>query len=216
MRTAIDFFNKKDPDPIATLLSMSALRSERRLSREEYLRICERYPDLHIERDKNGTITVMSPVKRGTGKREISLLRFLIIWFETHKKGELHGPSSGFDLPDGSTKQPDAAYISQERLDDAPEEEEEDFIKIVPDFVGEVRSSSDSIGPLRKKMANAWMKNGVRLGWLIDPYEEKAYIYRQGVKEPEIVTNFEKNALDGEDVLPGFNLKLSEFKAKRK
>ena len=141
---------------------------------------------------------------------------FLFVWFQAHKSGELHGPSSGFDLPDGSTKQPDVAWISPERLAAAETDDEDDFIKVVPDFVGEVRSSSDSIGQLRKKMANAWMKNGVRLGWLIDPYEEKAYIYRQGEKEPEIVKGFDKKSLDGEDILQGFKLDLPEFKIKRK
>ncbi len=198
------------------LLGMSALRTERKLSREEYLRVCEQYPNLHIEREKNGTITVISPVKRLSGKHEASLFGLLFIWFNSLKKGELHGPSSGFDLPDGSTKQPDVAYISQECLDAAETDDENEFIKIVPDFVGEVRSSSDSIGQLRKKMTNTWMKNGVRLSWLIDPYAEKAYIYRQGEKDPEIVTGFDKKALLGEAVLPGFSLNLAEFKVKGK
>jgi Uma2 family endonuclease len=60
------------------------------------------------------------------------------------------------------------------------------------------------------------MKNGVRLGWLIDPYNEKAYVYRQGEKDPEIIAGFDKKSLDGEGVLPGFKLDLSEFKIKRK
>ncbi len=198
------------------LLSMSALRSERKLSREEYLRVCEQYPDLHIEREKDGKITVMSPVLKGTGRRESNLHGLLFIWYFGHKLGELYGPSAGFDLPDGSTKQPDAAYISPERLAAAETDEEEEFVKIVPDFVGEVRSSTDSIGALRKKMANSWMKNGVRLGWLIDPYNEKAYIYRAGQKDPEVVAGFDKKTLGGEDVLPGFSMGLAEFKVKKK
>ena len=216
MKTDLDIFGKKELSPVAVLLNLSALRSERSLSREEYLRVCERFPDLHIEREKDGTITVMSPVKRGSGKREISLMGFLFIWVQAHKSGELHGPSSGFDLPDGSTKQPDAAWISPERLAAAESDDEDDFIKTVPDFVGEVRSSSDSISALRKKMANSWIKNGVRLGWLIDPYAEKAYIYRQGQKEPEVVEGFSNKSLSGEDVMKGFKLELSDFKIKRK
>ena len=174
MRSDFKFQDNNEASPVAVLLSMSALRTERSLSREEYLKVCERFPNLHIEREKNGTITVMSPVKRLSGKHEVSLMGLLFVWFHAFKKGELHGPSSGFDLPDGSTKQPDAAWISPERLAKTEPDDENDFLKIVPDFVGEVRSSSDSIGQLRKKMANAWMKNGVRLGWLIDPYGEKA------------------------------------------
>ena len=60
------------------------------------------------------------------------------------------------------------------------------------------------------------MKNGVRLGWLIDPYAEKAYIYRDGEKDPEIVTGFSNKSLSGEGVLAGFKLNLSDFISKRK
>ena len=216
MRSDFKFQDNNEASPVAVLLSMSALRTERSLSREEYLKVCERFPNLHIEREKNGTITVMSPVKRLSGKHEVSLMGLLFVWFHDFKSGELHGPSSGFDLPDGSTKQPDVAWISPERLAATGTDEENEFIKIVPDFVGEVRSSSDSMGQLRKKMTNSWMKNGVRLGWLIDPYDEKVYVYRQGEKEPEIVKGFSNKSLSGEDVLPGFSLDLSEFKIKRK
>lgn len=44
----------------------------------------------------------------------------------------------------------------------------------------EIRSQSDRLHKLQAKMTDAWMANGVRLAWLIDPYEEKACVYRQG------------------------------------
>lgn len=59
-------------------------------------------------------------------------------------------------------------------------------------------------------MQETWITNGVRLAWLIDPYKEKAYIYRAN-GSVEVTTDFE-GELSGEDVLPGFSLKLSEFK----
>lgn len=52
------------------------------------------------------------------------------------------------------------------------------------------------------------MANGVRLAWLIDPYEEKAYIYRTGAQEPEVISDFANNVLSGENVMPGFELLL--------
>ena len=60
------------------------------------------------------------------------------------------------------------------------------------------------------------MKNGVWLGWLIDPYDEKAYVYRQGKKAPEVIEGFKTKSLSGEDVLAGFNIELSEFRRKTK
>ena len=56
---------------------------------------------------------------------------------------------------------------------------------------------------------NVWMENGCKLAWLIDPLEEKAYIYRP-YKAIEEISSFKEKLL-GEDVLPGFELDLSEF-----
>ena len=60
-------------------------------------------------------------------------------------------------------------------------------------------------------MQKVWIENGVRLAWLIDPYEEKAYLYREN-GSIEVIENFEVSLL-GEDVLPEFELKLEEFRA---
>ena len=56
-------------------------------------------------------------------------------------------------------------------------------------------------------MTDTWMANGVRLAWLIDPYEEKVYIYRAG-QEAEVVEGFEGRVLSGEGVLEGLELPL--------
>lgn len=181
------------------------------LSKAEFVALAERYPDLPMEREANGTIIVMSPVKRGSGKREPILYGFLFIWYLKTRLGELHGPSSGFDLPNGSTKSPDAAWISEERLKSAPEDDES-FVSIVPDFVGEIRSSTDRLKKLQRKMTDSWIANGVRLAWLIDPYDEKVYIYRPD-REVEEITGFDGKVLSGEEVLPGFELPLEEMKS---
>ena len=54
------------------------------------------------------------------------------------------------------------------------------------------------------------MANGARLSWLIDPYDEKVYIYRPG-REVETIEGFAGKTLSGEDVLPGFELPLEEM-----
>jgi len=181
---------------------------QRPLSKEEFTALAERYPDLGMEREANGTVTVMSPVKRGSSKRESVLIGLLYAWnYRQSDPGEVQGSTGGFDLPNGSTKSPDAAWISPQRLSESFDEEET-FIKIVPDFVAEVRSDTDRLKKLQTKMADTWMANGVRLAWLIDPYEEKVYIYRAGKTKPEIVEGFLGKKLSGEDVLPGFELPL--------
>ena len=180
------------------------------LSRTDFATLAGRYPDLQMEREVDGIVSVMSPVKKGSGRRESTLFLLLGLWWHKHKQGELYGSSTGFDLPDGSNKSPDVAWLSHATMsiDTATEE---DFPRVVPDFVGEVRSSSDRLPKLKHKMTNTWMANGVRLAWLIDPYEEKAYVYRQGQAVEEL-SGFDDAFLSGEDILPGFMLDLREMK----
>lgn len=194
------------------VLTLGALHSDRALSKAGFVLLAERFPALRMERESTGKITVMSPVKKGTGRRESTLHGLLFMWNHQAKAGELYSSSTGFDLPDGSTKSPDVAWISAERAALAGPEEDEDFVAIVPDFVAEIRSSSDRLSKLKQKMEHAWMKNGVRLGWLIDPYNAQVFIYRQG-KAVEEVHGFSGKSLSGEDVLPGFDLKLDVLTA---
>ena len=51
-------------------------------------------------------------------------------------------------------------------------------------------------------------KNGTRLGWLIDRFERKVYIYHSNNVVEELNN---PSTLSGEDVLPGFFLDLSSI-----
>ena len=55
------------------------------------------------------------------------------------------------------------------------------------------------------------MADGVRLGWLIGPYEERVHICRDG-QPAEVLQGFSGRSLSGEDVLPGFELPLEYMK----
>ena len=51
-------------------------------------------------------------------------------------------------------------------------------------------------------MKDTWIANGVQLAWLIDPYNEKAYIYRAD-GSTDVKKGFKKQTLSGETILPG-------------
>ncbi|MCO6493354.1 MAG: Uma2 family endonuclease [Phaeodactylibacter sp.] len=180
------------------------------LSRQQFYELVERHPELLMERDKNGNINIIAPVKGGSGIRENKLSLRVGNFCEKYMGGQSFSPSTGFNLPDGSTKSPDVAWVSSEKMAQLrPDQIEEEFIPAVPDFVAELRSKSDKLKKLQKKMKETWIGNGVRLAWLTDPYEEKAYIYRKD-GSTDVVAGFD-GQLSGEDVLPGFLLDLSEF-----
>ncbi|HBB31100.1 MAG TPA: hypothetical protein DDZ80_23940 [Cyanobacteria bacterium UBA8803] len=81
------------------------------------------------------------------------------------------------------------------------------FPYICPDFVVELRSSSDTLSDLQGKMRE-YMENGARLGWLLDPKHRRVEVSRPG-QEVEVLEN--PVELSGEDVLPGFILNLNKL-----
>lgn len=109
-----------------------------------------------------------------------------------------------FTFPDGSKRGPDASWITKEQWEALSKEDRETFAPICPDFVIELRSRSDRISNLNKKMLD-YIANGVRLGWLIDPFERRAYVYRPS---QQVETLLDPVSLSGESVLPGFVLNL--------
>src|SRR5437867_11604546 len=78
---------------------------------------------------------------------------------------------------------------------------------ICPDFVIEVRSPNDRMKRLKAKMTE-YIDNGARLAWLLDPIDNKAYVYRLG----EPVQEIEKpDVLSGDPILPGFRFDFKEI-----
>ena len=203
---------KISANPIREIAEWGPLFLDKPLSRAEFIALSARYPELRMEREASGKITIMSPVKGGSGNRESIAIFFLTLWWYQKKQGKTYSSSTGFEMPDGAVKSPDAAWVSPARLKDiGPEAQEKGFLKAVPDFVIEILSDTDSLPRLQQKMLDTWMAHGVRLAWLIDPYEERAYLYRAD-GSAEVVEGFEGKTLQGEDVMPGMELPLEELR----
>lgn len=181
------------------------------MSEADFEQFCAQNCELRIEREANGKVTIMAPVHFDSGFFETEVLAELRNFVKNSKLGgRVLSPSTGFKLPDGSTKSPDASWINAEKLAALPPEERKKFAAVVPDFIIEIRSDSDKLGKLKRKMEQTWIANGVRLAWLIDPVKQKAYIYRQD-RSIDVIQGFD-STLNGEDVLPGFELDLGMLK----
>lgn len=81
-------------------------------------------------------------------------------------------------------------------------------IPFVPDLVVEVVSPNDKIVELDTKI-EAYLADGVRLIWVIYPHSRKAIIYAPDAEQPRHLNI--KGILDGEDVLPGFQLPVAKI-----
>ncbi|MDB9537545.1 Uma2 family endonuclease [Dolichospermum planctonicum CS-1226] len=178
-----------------------------KISHEQFLDLALANRDLQLERNATGELIIMPPTGSYTGKRNFDIAGQLWFWNRQNKLGEAFDSSTGFHLPNGSDRSPDAAWIKQEKWDTLSLEQKESFAPICPDFVLELRSKTDSLEKLQSKMRE-YIENGASLGWLIDQKNQRVEIYRPG-KDVEILEH--PTSLSGEDILPGFILDLTEL-----
>lgn len=181
------------------------------MSEEEFFSFCHDNQPLRIERDHNKQIIIMSPTGSESGFLNFIVSGQLYQWYKQTKKGRFFDSSAGFTLLDGSVRSPDASWVSSAKWAEVKEADKKKFAPICPEFVIEIKSNSDSINYLKTKMTDVWMKNGVRLAWLIDPDEQVIYVYDADGKE-EVLEGFQ-HQLSAGDILPGFELDLTELEA---
>lgn len=178
-------------------------------SDDDFFQFCAANDPLRIERNSKGQIVIMSPSGSLTGNIHFRIYSSLGNWYEKHEReGYLFDSSAGFKLPDQSVLAPDAAFVEKQRWENLSEDQQKRFAPLTPDFIIEVRSESDSLSQLKSKM-EVWILNGCRLAWLIDPIEKKAYIYKPN--ESSYSIDSFNTRLNGETVLPGFELDLSRL-----
>jgi Uma2 family endonuclease len=176
------------------------------LTEDQYFELCGLNRDLHIERNAEGELLIMTPPGWETGRRNLEITTQLGTWARRDGTGVATGSSAGFTLPNGATREPDAAWISRARLEGITAERREKFLPACPDFVVELRSPSDRLRVLQDKMAE-YLANGARLGWLLDPRRRRVYVYRPGAPVEQLDN---PATLVGDPVLPGFVLDLGE------
>jgi Uma2 family endonuclease len=176
-----------------------------RITREEYRNLCRENPELRIERTAEGEVIIMPPAHSRSGEQNVNLAIDLGIWARKDGRGLTFDSSTGFDLPNGANRSPDASWVLKSRLKQLTPEERAEYLPLCPDFVIELRSKSDRLPVLHAKMRE-YIESGARLGWLIDPIDRQAFIYSADAP-PEHLLN--PPVLDGGPILPGFILDLA-------
>ncbi len=110
--------------------------------------------------------------------------------------------NAAFELNSKNSPIPDLAFISAKRLIGL------DFTKPfpgAPDLAIEVMSPSDKWSDVSKKV-QLYREAGAKLVWVIDPFDQGVTVHRYDAPRRLLLINDE---LDGEDVVPGFKLKIS-------
>jgi Uma2 family endonuclease len=175
------------------------------LDRGEFRKLCAANPDMKLERTPKGELIIMAPTGGEAGNWNSGINGELYLWNRQRQGGKTFDSSTGFELPQGGDRSPDAAWISIDRWNALTPEERKGFLPLCPDFAIELLSPTDSWKQGQRKMEE-YRDNGCRLAWLIDPKGKRVGIYRPN-QPVEILDR--PTTLSGEDVLVGFVLDLN-------
>ena len=182
-------------------------QSVAKMDDERFFGFCQDNRDVRIEQNAKGEIIIMPPTGSETGDRNAEITTQLRNWAKKDKKGKTYDSSTGFKLPNGAKRSPDASWILKERLENFSAKQLQKFLPLCPDFVLELSSPTDSLKDLQEKM-DEYIENGARLGWLLDSKNKRILIYRPN-EEIELLKNPE--TISGAPVLEGFELDLREI-----
>jgi Uma2 family endonuclease len=162
-----------------------------------------RLPDKRTEVVK-GVLVVRQPAGARHGRISVELTRRIANHVDALRLGAVYATETGFTLarsPD-TVRAPDVAFVRRKRL---PEPEPIGFPDFAPDLVVEVLSPGDRPGEILAKVGD-WLSAGTTLVWVVDPERRLARVYRHDGTETLVSA---ADALDGEDVLPGFSCALA-------
>jgi Uma2 family endonuclease len=122
-----------------------------------------------------------------------------------HRLGRVRTAETGFVLFDEppTVRAPDVAFVRQERLTF----DRKRFAPLAPDLAVEIVSPSNTSSDIQQKVLD-YLEAGTRLVWVVDPGPRIVTVYRS---RDEIRLLTAADELDGEDVLPGFRLSVSEL-----
>lgn len=153
-----------------------------------------------------GELRRMSPVNRTHGRVALRLGAALLQIVERDGLGEVY-VKVGFVLehdPD-TVRGPDVSFVSAARL--AALLDKEGFLDLAPDLAVEVVSPGDTATEVQEKVDD-YLARGTRLVWIVYPARRSVLVYRADGSTQRLR---EDDALDGEEVIPGFRLPLREL-----
>jgi Uma2 family endonuclease len=132
------------------------------MSDDEFFEFCQLNRELKMERTSTGNIIIISPTGSETSCWNFEFNGELAIWNRQHKLGRAFDSSGGFRLPNGAVYAPDAAWVTIEKWKALVPAQRRKFALLVPDFIMELRSPTDSLAPIQEKIAE-FLDQGTRL-----------------------------------------------------
>jgi Uma2 family endonuclease len=159
----------------------TTFRSEETFTQKEFRRWVEKLPasDIHHYELIDGRIVMTPPAKWGHAEIEAAIVHLLREHVMNEGLGVALGSSAGYELPTGDTLEPDASYVSNERLSKGPRPRPDEFPRVVPSLVVEVISPSTARRD-RTEKKEIYERSGVDEYWLVDPGRKEVIVFYRG------------------------------------
>ncbi|MCY4061762.1 MAG: Uma2 family endonuclease [Chloroflexi bacterium] len=146
---------------------------------------------------------------RPHARLQVRISHFLYEYEERFGLGEVTS-ECGFHPPNTrhTALLPDVAF---QRFDQLPDPPPERYVPKMPDLAVEIQSPSDTMSKLRHK-AQAYLENGTAIVWLVLPERRGVEVCRLS-DGGELQSEFlgPGDTLRSEDILPGFELAISDI-----
>jgi Uma2 family endonuclease len=184
---------------------LPAILTAHPMTDQQFADFCSEHPDLFFEMTAEGEIIVMPPNFSLNGIRNSEITGQLERWAAEQRRGIAGDSSTGFVLPNGARRSPDASWTARDEINKLSPESLQGYWHLCPAFVIELRSHFDRLPALRAKMRE-YIANGAQLGWMIDPEARTVEVYRPD-REPELLTGVD--SVSGEGPVAGFVLNLT-------
>ena len=172
------------------------------LTRKDLEKLQAEHPEYRMEL-VDGNITIRIPSGYQSDEVVAEVVRVLGNWTRPRKLGRVTASSAGYELPNSDVRAPDVSFVLAERM----RRTTRSFAELAPDLMVEVKSPTDSLSALRKKIQN-FLSQGTKVGILINPEKHRVEIYRLG---EEVVVLGDSDVLSIPDLLPGFEVAVSDL-----
>jgi len=156
----------------------------------------------------DGTL-VEKPVGQFESRLALLIGHFIETHLEQHDLGICYGADAMLRIVPGRVRLPDVSFVSWQKL---PNHKlpTEPIANLVPDLAVEVLSKGNTRREMKNKREE-YFRGGASLVWEINPKKQSARVYTSVSQFQEIGPD---GALDGGDVLPGFELPLKRLFAR--
>lgn len=153
-----------------------------------------------------GRIIPLMPTGHRRGYFEVLIAALLYNFVRLHKLGRVVGGEVGIYTgrnPD-TVRAADAAFISHQRF---AQVQSRSYLDVCPELLVEVLSPDDTWSEVHQKLAE-YFAVGAQIIWVLDPRLEQIHVYHS-LEQVTLLTKMD--TLTGGDLLPGFNVPLTEI-----